>query len=313
MRYVVGVDLGGTNSKIGILNEEGILLRSTSIKTISEEGIEKTFSRIWNSIKELALELGIESEKIEGIGMGIPGPVEHQEIVGFFANFPWQTGINASQLMREISGIKLVKLDNDANVIALGEAKYGAGRGSESSVTIAIGTGIGGGIYVDGNLISGFKGAGGEVGHIKVERDGKLCGCGQKGCWEAYASATGLIRETVSRLVVNKNNLIYKMVEGDISKIEAKTVFDAAKEGDAFALDLVEYEADYIALGIGNVLNLINPEVIILGGGVALAGDILLKRVEEKLKEYALPITLKGLKIKQSELGNDAGVMGASA
>ncbi|MGL5965193.1 MAG: ROK family protein [Fusobacteriaceae bacterium] len=313
MRYVVGVDLGGTNSKIGILNEEGILLRSTSIKTISEEGIEKTFSRIWNSIKELALELGIESEKIEGIGMGIPGPVEHQEIVGFFANFPWQTGINASQLMREISGIKLVKLDNDANVIALGEAKYGAGRGSESSVTIAIGTGIGGGIYVDGNLISGFKGAGGEVGHIKVERDGKLCGCGQKGCWEAYASATGLIRETVSRLVVNKNNLIYKMVEGDISKIEAKTVFDAAKKGDAFALDLVEYEADYIALGIGNVLNLINPEVIILGGGVALAGDILLKRVEEKLKEYALPITLKGLKIKQSELGNDAGVMGASA
>ncbi|MGL5098873.1 MAG: ROK family protein, partial [Fusobacteriaceae bacterium] len=259
MKYVAGVDLGGTNSKIGILTEEGKLLKSTSIKTLSEEGIDKTFARIWETIKILAEELGVDSKKIYGIGIGIPGPVEHQEVVGFFANFPWKTGINASQLMRDISGVKNVKLDNDANVIALGEAKYGAGRGSESSVTIALGTGIGGGIYVDGNLISGFKGAGGEVGHMKVERQGKLCGCGQKGCWEAYASATGLIRETASRLVVNKNNLIYKMIEGDLSKLEAKTVFDAAKEGDAFALDLVDYEAEYVALGLGNVLNLVNP------------------------------------------------------
>ncbi|MGL4252950.1 MAG: ROK family protein [Fusobacteriaceae bacterium] len=313
MKYVAGVDLGGTNSKIGILNEEGRLLKSISIKTLSEEGIEKTFTRIWETIKNLAGELGVDSGRIEGIGIGIPGPVEHQEIVGFFANFPWETGINASQLMKDISGVKNVKLDNDANVIALGEAKYGAGRGSESSVTIALGTGIGGGIYVDGNLISGYKGAGGEVGHMKVEREGKLCGCGQKGCWEAYASATGLIRETASRLVVNKNNLIYKMIGGDLSKLEAKTVFDAAKEGDVFALELVDYEAEYVALGLGNVLNLVNPQVIILGGGVALAGDILLQRVKEKLEKYALPITLKGLEIKLSQLGNDAGIMGASA
>lgn len=313
MRYVVGVDLGGTNSKIGILNEEGALLKSTSIKTLSEEGMERTFTRIWETVKELAGELEIDSSKIEGIGIGIPGPVEHQEIVGFFANFPWEKGLNVSEIMKKISGVKKVKLDNDVNVIALGEAKYGAGRGTDSSVTIALGTGIGGGIYVDGNLVSGFKGAGGEVGHIKVERDGKLCGCGQKGCWEAYASATGLIRETASRLAVNKSNLVYKMIDGDLSKLEAKTVFDAAKEGDVFALDLVDYEAEYVALGIGNILNLINPQVVILGGGVALAGDILLKKVEEKLKKYALPITLVGLEIKLSQLGNDAGVMGASA
>lgn len=313
MKYVAGVDLGGTNSKIGVLSEDGHLLRNTSIKTHSEEGMENTFTRIWDTIKILAGELGIKSTQIEGIGIGIPGPVEHQEIVGFFANFPWEKGINISEVMQKISGVKRVKLDNDANVIALGEAKYGAGRGTESSVTIALGTGIGGGIYVDGNLVSGFKGAGGEVGHMKVERDGKLCGCGQNGCWEAYASATGLVRETISRLTVSKNNLVYKMVEGDLSKLEAKTVFDAAKEGDKFALDLVDYEAEYIALGLGNILNLINPQVIILGGGVALAGDILLDKVREKLTKYALPITLNGLEIKLSELGNDAGIMGASA
>ncbi|MGL5123815.1 MAG: ROK family protein [Fusobacteriaceae bacterium] len=313
MSYVVGIDLGGTNTKIGILNEKGELLKSDSIKTLSERGIEDCFSRIWKRAKELAQDLNIDEKKIKGIGMGIPGPVENQEKVGFFANFPWEKGINARLLMGKISGIKNVKLDNDVNVIALGEAKYGAGRGSRSSITVALGTGIGGGIYIEGKLISGYKGAGGEIGHITVEKDGKLCGCGQKGCFEAYASATGLIRETQSRLVVNKNNLIYKMVGGNLSLIDAKVIFDAAKEGDSFALDLIDYESEYLALGLSNALNLINPEVLILGGGVALAGDILLNAVKEKLKKYSLAIVLEGLEVKLGELGNDAGIKGASA
>lgn len=313
MHYVAGIDLGGTNSKIGILNENGDLLKSISIKTLSEEGVEKCLTRIWNTIEELAYELCISVDSIEGIGIGIPGPVSQQEIVGFFANFPWEKNINVSKIMQRISGKKNVKVDNDVNVIALGEAKYGAGRETLSSVTVALGTGIGGGIYVAGKLISGFKGAGGEIGHTKVEKDGKLCGCGQKGCFEAYASATGLVRECISRLTVNKNNEIYKSVKGNLDKIEAKTIFDAAKIGDNFALELVDYEAEYLALGLANILNIINPEMLILGGGVALAGDILLDAVKEKLKKYALPITLEGLKIKLAELGNDAGVKGASA
>lgn len=313
MKYVAGVDLGGTNSKIGILNEEGKLLKSTSIKTLSSEGMERCLTRIWETILELAKELKIDISEIRGIGIGIPGPVEHREIVGFFANFPWEKGVNVSKIMQKISGIVNVQLDNDANVIALGEAKYGAGRGSENSVTVALGTGIGGGIFAQGQLVSGFKGAGGEIGHIKLIPHGKLCGCGQKGCFEAYASATGLIREGVSRLVVNKNNLVFKAIEGDISKLDAKVIFDCAKEGDAFALDLIDYEADYLAMGLGNILNMLNPEILILGGGVALAGDILLNSVKEKIKDYALPVTLEGLQIKLSELGNDAGVMGAGA
>lgn len=310
MDYYVGIDLGGTNTKIGLLNIEGDILKSSIIKTLSSEGVDKTMERIWSVIQELAKEADVNIENVKGIGMGIPGPVEDQSIVAFFANFPWGTNINIKEKLEKITGIE-TKLDNDANIIALGEAKYGAARGSKSSVTVALGTGIGGGIYVNGMLISGFKGAGGEIGHMKIVKDGRVCGCGQKGCFEAYASATGLIREAVSRLTVNKQNLLYTMIEGNIAGLEAKDIFDAAKEGDAFSLDLVEYEAEYLAMGIANILNIINPETIVLGGGVALAGDVLLDPLRKKLEKYALPVTLEDLKIVQGILGNEAGIKGA--
>lgn len=310
MDYYVGIDLGGTNTKIGLLNIEGDILKSSIIKTLSSEGVDKTMERIWSVIQELAKETDVNIENIKGIGMGIPGPVEEQSIVAFFANFPWGTNVNVKEKLEKITGIE-TKLDNDANIIALGEAKYGAAKGSKSSVTVALGTGIGGGIYVNGMLISGFKGAGGEVGHMKIVKDGRVCGCGQKGCFEAYASATGLIREAVSRLTVNKQNLLYTMIEGNIAGLEAKDIFDAAKEGDTFSLDLVDYEAEYLAMGIANILNIINPETIVLGGGVALAGDILLDPLRKKLEKYALPVTLEDLKIVQGILGNEAGIKGA--
>lgn len=310
MDYYVGIDLGGTNTKIGLLNIEGDILKSSIIKTLSSEGVDKTMERIWSVIQELAKETDVNIENVKGIGMGIPGPVEDQSIVAFFANFPWGTNVNVKEKLEKITGIE-TKLDNDANIIALGEAKYGAAKGSKSSVTVALGTGIGGGIYVNGMLISGFKGAGGEIGHVKIVKDGRVCGCGQKGCFEAYASATGLIREAVSRLTVNKQNLLYTMIEGNIAGLEAKDIFDAAKEGDAFSLDLVDYEAEYLAMGIANILNIINPETIVLGGGVALAGDILLDPLRKKLEKYALPVTLEDLKIVQGILGNEAGIKGA--
>ena len=310
MNYYAGVDLGGTNTKIGILNREGDILKSRIIKTLSAEGVDNTLERIWKTIQELAQELDINIKNIKGIGLGIPGPVLEQSIVAFFANFPWERNINIKEKLEKLTGIE-TKLDNDANIIALGEAKYGAAKGSKSSVTVALGTGIGGGIYIDGKLVSGAKGAAGEVGHMKIVKDGKLCGCGQRGCFEAYVSATGLIREAVSRLTVNKQNLLYKMIDGDLMKLEAKDIFDAAREGDAFSLDLVDYEAEYLALGIANILNIINPEVVVLGGGVALAGDILLNPMREKMVKYALPVTLEELQIVQGVLGNEAGIKGA--
>lgn len=310
MNYFVGIDLGGTNTKIGILNIEGEIFKSTVIKTLSSEGAERTLTRIWEAAKGLADELQISTEDIKGIGIGIPGPVINQSIVAFFANFPWGENVNIKFMMEKISGVE-TKLDNDVNIIALGEAKYGAAKGSNTSVTVALGTGIGGGIYIDGKLISGFKGAGGEVGHMKLVKDGKLCGCGQKGCFEAYASATGLIREATSRLIVNKQNLLYTMIEGKLDTLEAKDIFDAAREGDEFSLDLVDYEAEYLAMGIGNILNIINPERIVLGGGVAMAGDILMNPLKEKLTKYALGVTLKDIEIVQGVLGNEAGIKGA--
>lgn len=312
MDYYVGIDLGGTNTKIGILNIDGEIFKSTVIKTLSSEGAQKTLTRIWEATKELGEELKIDIKKIKGIGIGIPGPVINQSVVAFFANFPWGENVDIKSMMEEISGVE-TKLDNDVNIIALGEAKYGAARGSKTSVTVALGTGIGGGIYVDGKLISGFMGAGGEIGHMKLVMDGKLCGCGQKGCFEAYASATGLIREATSRLIVNKQNLLYTMIEGKLDTLEAKDIFDAAKEGDKFSLDLVDYEAEYLAMGIGNILNIINPEKIVLGGGVAMSGEILLNPMKEKLKKYALPVTFKNIEIVQGILGNEAGIKGAVA
>lgn len=313
MKYIAGVDIGGTNTKIGIVSIEGRIVAKESIKTLSMEGVESTLKRIWASIKGLLEKNEINYEDLLGVGMGIPGPVREQEIVGFFANFPWEKNLNIAKLFRNISG-KETKLENDVNVIALGEARHGAGRGAKTSVTIALGTGIGGGIYIDGKIVSGFNGAGGEVGHMKLVKDGKLCGCGQKGCFEAYASATGIEREAISRLKVNKTNKLYQKLNGEIDKVEAKDVFDCAKEGDAFSLDIVDYEAEYLAMGIGNILNLINPEKIILAGGVSLAGDILLDRVKEKLPKYAMSVAIEnGFSVELGILGNDSGIYGASA
>ena len=203
-------------------------------------------------------------------------------------------------------------MDNDVNVITLGEMWKGAAQGYTNVLGLAIGTGIGGGIITNSKLVSGKNGGGGEVGHTKVEKDGKLCGCGQNGCWEAYASATGLVREANSRMVVNKNNLLYEKITSMGRELEAKDIFDAAKEGDEFSLSLVDYEAEYIAFGIGNILNTLDPEIIVIGGGVALAGDILFSRINENLKKYALPSTLENLKILPAQLGNDAGIIGAA-
>ena len=304
MKYYAGIDLGGTNTKIGLVDEDGNIIFTTIVKTDSMEGFEKTIQRLSKILLQQ-----VKSFDVQSVGVGVPGPVLNSRVVKFWANFPWKNGVDLALEFEKNLG-KPVKADNDVNVITLGEMWKGSAQGYKNVLGLAIGTGIGGGIIVDGKLVSGENGAGGEVGHIKVERDGKLCGCGQKGCWEAYASATGLIREAQSRLAVNKTNGLYEQVIG--RDLEAKDIFDVAKDGDAFALDLVDYEADYIALGIGNLLNVLDPEIVVVGGGVSLAGDILFDKVKERLKKYAFPSTTENLKIVAASLGNDAGILGAA-
>lgn len=309
MKYYAGIDLGGTNTKIGLVDADGNIIFTTIVKTDSMEGFEKTIQRLSKILLQQVKSFDLNFDDVQSVGVGVPGPVLNSRVVKFWANFPWKNGVDLALEFEKNLG-KPVKADNDVNVITLGEMWKGSAQGYKNVLGLAIGTGIGGGIIVDGKLVSGENGAGGEVGHIKVERDGKLCGCGQKGCWEAYASATGLIREAQSRLAVNKTNGLYEQVIG--RDLEAKDIFDVAKEGDAFALDLVDYEADYIALGIGNLLNVLDPEIVVVGGGVSLAGDILFDKVKEKLKKYAFPSTTENLKIVAASLGNDAGILGAA-
>jgi len=171
-----------------------------------------------------------------GIGIGIPGPVKEQSIVGFFANFDWEKNMNLKEKMEKLTGIE-TRIENDANIIAQGEAIFGAAKGKKSSITIAIGTGIGGGIFYNGNLISGMSGVGGEIGHMKVVKDGKTCGCGQNGCFEAYASASSLVKEAKERLKLNEDNLLFKEINGNLDELEAKNIFDAARKGDEFSKD----------------------------------------------------------------------------
>lgn len=312
MKYYIGVDLGGTNTKIGLLDSFSNIIESKIIKTESEKGVDNTLERIWKEIQKIIFSKNLTIKNIEGIGVGIPGPVINKSIVTFFSNFNWEKNINLKEKIENLTNIKTI-IENDVNVIAQGEAIFGAAKNTKSSITIAVGTGIGGGIFINGNLISGVSGIAGEIGHMKLTKNGKQCGCGQNGCFEAYASASSLIKEAKLRLEIDKDNLLFKEINGDIAILEARHIFDCAKKGDKFSLNLVEYETDYLAMGIGNLLNIINPEVIVLSGGISLAGDFLLNIIKEKIKMYALPPIFENFSIKLSELGNEAGIKGAMA
>ena len=312
MSYFVGVDIGGTNVEMGILNELGEILIKKSIKTDSKKGAEDTFGRIWTAISSLITELGITKDDIKSIGMGIPGPVLNNSIVKIAANFSWGDNFPAKELMEKISG-KPVKVGNDVKLIALGETLFGAGRGYKNSITIPIGTGIAAGIIINGAIVEGADGAAGEFGHVVVNKQGYKCGCGLTGCLETYCSATGIIREGKRRLAENKENALYRRINGNVDSLEARDIFDLAKAGDKFCMDIVDWFCEYMAEGVGMLLNILNPEIIIFSGGVARAGDILLDGVKKSLAKYALGMTMENLKFAFGELNEEAGIKGAAA
>ena len=312
MPYFVGIDIGGTNVEIGILDSNGNILGKKSIKTESKKGAENTFTRIWNTVQLLASELNINEKEIESIGLGIPGPVINNSVVKIAANFSWNDNFPAKDLMEKISG-KPVKVGNDVKVIALGETLFGAGKGYKNSITIPIGTGIAAGLIIDGKIFEGLDGAAGEFGHVVVNKHGYKCGCGLTGCLETYCSATGIVREGKRRLQEDKDNALYKLINGDLDKLEAKHIFDLAKQGDKFSMDIVDFFCDKLAEGVGMLLNIINPEVIIFTGGVAKAGQIIIDTMKKYLPNYALRMTLENVVFKFGELEEEAGIKGAAA
>lgn len=312
MNYFVGIDIGGTNVEMGILNAQGDILGKESIKTESKKGAEDTFNRIWNKTKELAEKLKIKVEDIEAIGLGIPGPVVNNSVVKIAANFSWNNDFPAKDLMEKVTG-KPVKVGNDVKVIALGETLFGAGKGYKNSITIPIGTGIAAGIIIDGKILEGAGGAAGEFGHVVVNKEGYKCGCGLTGCLETYCSATGIVREGRRRLELDKNNTLYEVVGGDLEKLEAKHIFDLAKKGDKFSEEIVDFFCEKLAEGVGMLLNIINPEIIIFTGGVARAGEIITDGVKKYLPKYALGMTMENLIFTFGKLEEEAGIKGAAA
>ncbi len=305
MKYGFGVDVGGTTVKLGLLGEDGTLLHKFEIPTRTENGGAAILPDIAAATDAVLRERGIEKSEVLGIGIGVPGPVDENGLVNRCVNLNWGV-FNLHEALGERTGLR-VKAGNDANCAALGEYWKGGGKGSSSAIFVTLGTGVGGGIILGGKVLSGAHGVGGEVGHITVNApDRAPCTCGKRGCVEQYASANGIVRVTRERLAASQEPSSLRALES----ITAKDVFDAAKNGDAFAVAALEQVFDYLGEALASACCVCDPERIILGGGVSKAGQYLLDGVERHFKVHMFH-ACKGTEFSLATLGNDAGMYGA--
>lgn len=308
-KYAFGVDVGGTTVKLGLFNDEGQVLDKWEIPTVKDNGGEKVLPDIAASIKNKMQEKNITAADLVGVGIGAPGAVNAEGfMVNGAVNIGWGSFDLAETLKKELDLPVTVKAGNDANVAALGEMWQGGGKGYSNLVAVTLGTGVGGGIIIDGRILTGTNGAGGEIGHIHIEdAETETCGCKNKGCLEQYASATGVTRLANRRLA--KDDAPSVLRGGEIS---AKTVFDAVKAGDRVAIEIAEQFGEYLGKGLAVVANVVDPQIFVIGGGVSKAGDILFKYIEPSYKRCAFG-PCKQTKFALAKLGNDAGIYGAAA
>ena len=306
-QYVFGVDIGGTTVKLGLFNKAAELLDKWEIPTVKVNGGEQILPDVAKSILKKMEEKGIAKSDIIGIGVGAPGAVDEEgTMVGGAVNLGWGV-LNIPQILRGYLDVP-VKAANDANVAALGEMWQGSGKGHRNMVAVTLGTGVGGGIIVEGKILTGATGAGGEIGHIHMEdNETELCGCKKKGCLEQYASATGIVRLAKRRLAEDDKPSCLR--EGEIS---AKTVFDGVKAGDEVAIEIAERFGNYLGKGLAMVACTVNPEVFVIGGGVSKAGEILLSFRKPSF-ENSVFLPCKKVEFALAKLGNDAGIYGAAA
>ena len=297
-----GVDIGGTTVKMGLFTVDGKVTDKWEIPTRKEENGKYILEDIAKSVKERMQRDTLTLEDIAGLGIGVPGPVKEDGTVLKCANLGWGV-FNVADTVRELTGIENVKVGNDANVAALGEMWQGGGKGYNNLVMVTLGTGVGGGVILGGKILTGSNGAGGEIGHIRVNYEEKdVCGCGKTGCLEQYASATGVVR--LAKKALEKKEKKTTLVADDLS---AKAVFDAAKAGDELAMDIVEKFGFYLGMALAHISQVIDPEVFVIGGGVARAGQIIIDEVSKNYEENVM-FALKNKAFKMAELGNDAGI-----
>lgn len=315
--YYLGIDLGGTNIAAGIVDENCKILLKGSVPTMANRDGKLIIQDMANLCKKLIADFGITVDDIEYAGIATPGTANSDTgVVEYANNLPFKD-FPIADLLKEYLGVKKVLIENDANAAAKAEAVAGAAKGAKYSVMITLGTGLGGGIVLDGQVYSGSNHAGAELGHIVIHQNGKQCTCGRKGCWETYSSATGLVNMTKERLLEARANgvksLIDEMIDGDINKVNARVAFAAMKQGDELGAKIVDEYISYLASGIATIINIFQPNVLSIGGGICNEKDYLLKPLVEKVfSETYTHDPAKQTKIKIAEMGNDAGIVGAA-
>lgn len=317
--YYIGIDLGGTNIAAGVVNEEHKIIKKASIPTGASRPADEITADIASLCKRVAAEAGLTMDEIEYIGIATPGSAKCDTGEILYANnLPFSNYNMADKLSAMLGSKKKVYIENDANAAAKAESVAGAAKGSKYSIMITLGTGVGGGIIIDGQVYTGFNFAGAELGHIVIEKDGRPCSCGRRGCWETYSSATGLVRTTREKIEecrrTGRHTLMDDMTGGDLSRVSGRTAFAAKRRGDAAASEVVDEYISYLVCGLVNIINIFQPNVLSIGGGISGEGDYLLNMLPEKVfaETYSRGDTPQ-CELKIAELGNDAGIIGAAA
>lgn len=314
MKYYVGIDLGGTNIVAGVVDEDYKILAKASVKTNCPRPAEEIADDMAECAIKAVEKAGLTMDQIESVGVGTPGIANHDTgVIEYNNNLGFMNVPMAEYIGKHIK--KPVYVENDANAAAYGEFVAGAARGVNNAVCITLGTGVGSGIIINKKIVSGFNFAGGEIGHTVIEVDGVQCNCGRKGCFEAYSSASGLIRMTKEAMEADKDSIMWKMSEEE-GKVSGKLAFQAMRAGDKSAKAVVDKYIKYLAAGLANVINTFMPEILCIGGGVCNEGDPLLIPVKEIVENEVYTSKIKGFskntKVVIAELGNDAGIIGAA-
>ena len=312
-KRLIGVDLGGTTIKFAILTAEGEIQQKWSVRTNVLDDGSHIVPDIIESINHHIDLYKMSREDFIGIGMGTPGTVDREKgtVIGAY-NLGWKVLQPVKEQIEKGTGLPF-SLDNDANVAALGEQWKGAGDEGDDVAFITLGTGVGGGVITNGEMVHGFGGAGGEIGHINVEPNGYLCTCGNHGCLEQYASATGIVHVAEDKAEQYEGDSQLKAMIDNGDQVTAKAVFDLAKEHDYLANMVVDDVCRYLGIACANVSNILNPQYLVIGGGVSAAGEFLLERVKKSFLKYAFPTVRTSTQLKLAKLGNDAGVIGAAS
>lgn len=308
----IGVDLGGTNIVAAVVNDEYQMVGKAKTPTATPRSADEIFDDIAKVCREAMAQAGVTIKDIYSVGMGTPGTVNTDGVIEFANNLDF-VNVPAKEMLSQRLGIDNVYIENDANCAALGEAYAGSGHGAKDFIAVTLGTGVGSGVIVGGKIVAGVNNAGGECGHSVIVVDGEPCTCGRRGCWEAYASATALINQTKAAMEEYPDSVMHELVKENEGKVNGRTAFDAMRRGDIAGIKVVDAYVKYVACGLINLVNIFQPEIICIGGGICNEGETLLRPLRRYIdaERYSVYSKIQS-KIVKAELGNDAGIIGAA-